>query len=182
MLQLGTSCHCLKPGFEEISKPPWKCYWMWRSLSLQWRKWCRQRDFFFWLLLARLVSGTQRIPNGTEMVSLIGLLICRRLELWISTSSLVFEARHFSEAQTDYGERCCAVSFCYWQSWLGGGTWWWAGSICVTARAPSSGWILRLDLRAWRRKEQGSTAALAPPKGLSWRSLWGKRVKVNYQV
>ena len=72
--------------------------------------------------VARLVSGTQRIPDGTEMVSLIGLLICRRLELWISTSSLVFEARHFSEAQTDYGERCCAVSFCYWQSWLDGGT------------------------------------------------------------
>ena len=27
-----------------------------------------------------MVSGTQRIPDGTEMVSLIGLLICRRLD------------------------------------------------------------------------------------------------------
>ena len=80
------------------------------------------KRFLLLVAKARLVSGTQRIPDGTEMVSLIGHLICRRLELWISTSSLVFEARHFSEAQTDYGERCCAVSFCYWQSWLDGGT------------------------------------------------------------
>ena len=40
------------------------------------------KRFLLLVAKARLVSGTQRIPDGTEMVSLIGLLICRRLELW----------------------------------------------------------------------------------------------------
>ena len=40
------------------------------------------KRFLLLVARARLVSGTQRIPDGTEMVSLIGLLICRRLELW----------------------------------------------------------------------------------------------------
>ena len=146
----------------------------------QWRKWCRQRDFFFslqrpgWSLALSGSPTAQRWCHWSDIWSAAAWSFGFPPLLWFLKLDISQKLKPIMVSG--------AAQFYYWQSWLEGGTWWWAGSIRVTARAPSSGWILRLDLRAWRRKEQGSTAALAPPAGLSWRSLWGKRVKVNYQV